>query len=54
MKYKVDKTVIDGDHFIEHSFKQYPENFVGLWKKVGQKIEINEGNKKFLCQYCLR
>ena len=54
MKYKIEKKVSAGQMFIEHRYQQYPENFQGLWKKVGQRIEVNEGNKSFLCQYCLR
>ena len=46
MKYKVEKSVCIGDHFMEHRFKKYPENFIGLWKKVGQRLEINEGTIK--------
>ena len=54
MKYKIKKSVSGGESFIEHSFPEFPESFIGLWKKCGQQIQVNEGNKRFLCQSCLR
>ena len=53
MKYQIDRKIVTGQHYREFQFNKYNEDFVGLFKKVGQKVTVNESNKDILCEDCL-
>lgn len=52
MAYRVNKTVVLGDSFIEHRYQRFPENFVGKWKKVGAFVHSNPSAMDLTCQLC--
>ena len=41
VKHKVKKNVIQGPHFVEHRYSKFNENLIGLFTKVGLKVESN-------------
>ena len=52
MAYKVKKKVTEGDFFLEHQFSEFPQTFVGKWKKAGVLIENNPTTKDLTCSFC--
>ena len=52
MAYKVMKTVVLGDSFIEHRYNRFPETFEGKWKKVGVFVHSNPSAMELTCQWC--
>ena len=52
MNLSIEKNVVIGEVFIEHSFKKFRENFEGTWIKAGHKVEINASNEVMICDSC--
>ena len=52
MAYKVRKTVVLGDSFIEHRYNRFPETYEGKWKKVGVFVHSNPSAMELTCQWC--
>ena len=52
MAYKIKKTVVLGDSFIEHRYQKFPETFEGKWKKVGAFVHSNPSAMELTCQWC--
>ena len=52
MKYQIDQKIVTGQHYREFQFQKFNEDFVGLFKKVGQKVTVNESNRDILCEDC--
>ena len=49
---RVKSVIVVGDNFVEYRYDKFNQDFVGLWKKVGNKNEVNPSTSFFKCDGC--
>ena len=52
MPFHVEKEIVYGPKFVEHVYNRAPENWSGIWKKIGHGTKGSPTTFQYYCASC--